>query len=104
MNEWPVDPGVHDALAADRMKQFESLFHMSPEEMDEHAAHEQASKNLFGNTMDFDGEIEELLMFNCLHDDDCNDIDLHSCMKCTLMLTTVCLLQHPKCFESMHSS
>ena len=52
LNEWLVDPGVHDALAANRIEQFESLFHMSPEEMDEHSAHEQASKNLFGNTMD----------------------------------------------------
>jgi hypothetical protein len=72
-----VDPGVHDALAANRIAQFESLFHMSPEEMDEHSAHKQASKNLFGNTMDLDDEIEELLMFHCLHDDDCDGIDLH---------------------------
>ena len=77
LNEWLVDPGVHDALAANRIAQFESLFHMSPEEMDEHSAHEQASKTLFGNTMDLDDEIEELLMFHCLHDDDCDDIDLH---------------------------
>ena len=45
--------------------------------MDEHSAHQQAPKYLFGNTMDFDEEIEELLMFHCLHDDDCDDIDLH---------------------------
>ena len=68
---------MHDALAANRIAQFESLFHMSPEEMDEHSAHKQAPKNLFGNTMDLDDEIEELLMFHCLHDDVCDDIDLH---------------------------
>ena len=27
--------------------------------------------------MDLDDEVEELLMFHCLHDDDCDDIDLH---------------------------
>ena len=36
LNTWLVDPGVHDALAANRIAQFESLFRMSPEEMDEH--------------------------------------------------------------------
>ena len=77
LNKWLVDPGVHDTLAANRIAQFESLFHMSPEEMEEHSAHEQASKNLFGNTMNLDDEIEELLMFYCLHDDDCDDIDPH---------------------------
>ena len=56
-----MDPGVRDALAADRIKQFESLFHMSPGEMDGNSAHEQAPKNLLGNTMDFDDEIEELV-------------------------------------------
>ena len=64
LNKWLVDPGVHDALAANSIAQFESLFHMSPEEMDEHPAHEKAPKPLFGNTMDLDDEIEELLMFH----------------------------------------
>ena len=44
LNEWLVDPGVHDASAANRIAQLESLFHMSPEGMDENSAHEQASK------------------------------------------------------------
>ena len=43
LNEWLADPGVHDAFTANRIAQFESLFHMSPEEMDNHSAHEQAS-------------------------------------------------------------
>ena len=77
LNKWLVDPGVHDALAANRIAQFESLFHMSPEEMDEHSANKQSSANVFGNTMDLDEEIEEQLMFHCLHDDDCDNIDLH---------------------------
>ena len=72
-----MDPGVHDASAANRTAQFESLFHMSSEEMDEHSAHQQAPKTLFGNTMEFEVKIEKLLMFHCLHDDDCHDIDLH---------------------------
>ena len=72
-----MDPGVHDAFTAIRIAQFESLFHMSLEEMDNHSAHEKVSKKLFGSTMDLDEEIEELLMFHCLHDDDCETIDLH---------------------------
>ena len=45
--------------------------------MDEHLAHQQAPEKRFGNTIDLDAEIEELLIFHCLHDDDCDDIDPH---------------------------
>ena len=72
-----MDPGVHDTFASNRIAQFDSLFHMSPEEMDNHSTPEQTPENLFGDTTDFDREIEELLMFHCLHDGDCENIDLH---------------------------
>ena len=49
-----MDSGVRDAFTANRIAQFESLFHMSPEEMDNHSTHEQAPKTLFGNIVDFD--------------------------------------------------
>ena len=49
---------------------------MSPEEMGETATPSNAAERLFGNTTDYDEEIEEMLMFNCLHGD-YHDIDLH---------------------------
>ena len=49
---------------------------MSPEEMSETATQSNAAEQLFGNTTGYDEEIEDLLMFNCLHGD-YHDIDLH---------------------------
>ena len=49
---------------------------MSPEEMSETATPSNAAEQLFGNTTDYDEEIEDLLMSHCLHND-YHDIDLH---------------------------
>ena len=48
---------------------------MSPDELSETATPSNAAEQLFGNTTDYDEEIEEMLMFNCLHGD-YHDIDL----------------------------
>ena len=44
--------------------------------MSETATPSNAAEQLFGNTTDCGEEIEDLLMFNCLHGD-YHDIDLH---------------------------
>ena len=49
---------------------------MPPDEMSEAANPSNAAKQQFGNTTDYAEEIEEMLMFNCLHGD-YHDIDLH---------------------------
>ena len=70
------NPGVQDSFYKKQVQEFESSFHMSPEEMSETATPSNAAEQLFGNTTDYDEEIEEMLMFNCLHGD-YDDIDLH---------------------------
>ena len=47
---------------------------MSPEEMSETETPSNAAERLFGNTTDYDEDIDDLLMFNCLHGD-YHDID-----------------------------
>jgi hypothetical protein len=76
LSKWIEDPGVQDSFYKKQVQEFESVFHMSPEEMGETATPSNAAEQLFGNTADYDEEIEEMLMFNCLHGD-YQDIDLH---------------------------
>ena len=75
LSKWMEDPGVQNSYYKKQVRDFESLFHMSPEEMSETATPSNAAEQLFGNTTDYDEEIEEMLMFNCLHGD-YQDIDL----------------------------
>ena len=49
---------------------------MTPTEMSETATPSNEAEQLFGNTTDYDEEIEDLLMPNRLHGD-YHDIDLH---------------------------
>ena len=49
---------------------------MPPDEMSEAANPPNAAEQLFGNTTDYDEEIEEMLVFKCLHGD-YHDIGLH---------------------------
>ena len=70
------DPGVQDSFYKKQAQQFESIFHMSPEDVREKATPSNAAEQLFGNTTDYDEEIEEILMFNCLHGN-YDDIDLN---------------------------
>ena len=76
LSKWLEDPGVRGSYYKKQVRDFESLFHMSPGEMSEAANPSNAAEQLFGNTTDYDEEIEEMLMFNC-HDGDYHDIDLH---------------------------
>ena len=71
-----MDPGVQESYHKKQVRDFESLFHMTPTEMSETATPWNAAEQLFGNTTDYDEEIKDLLMFNCLHGD-YYDIDLH---------------------------
>ena len=76
LSKWLEDPGVQDSHYKKQVREFESLFHMSPDEMSEAANPSNAAEQLFGNTTDYDEEIEEMLIFNCLHGD-YHDTDLH---------------------------
>ena len=76
LSKWLEDPGVQGSYYKNQVRYFESLFHMSPDEMSEAANPSNAAEQLFGNTTDYDEEIEEMLMFNCPHGD-YHDIDLH---------------------------
>ena len=76
LSKWLEDPGGQDSYYKKQARDFESLFHMSPEEMSETATPSNAAEQLFGNTTDYDEETEEMLMVNCLHGD-YHDIDLH---------------------------
>ena len=74
LSKWLEDPGVQDSYYKKQARDFESLFHMSPEEMSETETPSNAAERLFGNTTDYDEDIDDFLMFNCLHGD-YHDID-----------------------------
>ena len=76
LSKWLEELGVQDSYYKKQARDFEPLFHMSPEEMSDTATPSNAAEQLFGNTTDYDEEIKDLLMFNCLHGD-YHDIDLH---------------------------
>ena len=54
LSKWLEDPSVQDSYYKKQLRDFESLLHMSPDEMSETATLSNAAEQLFGNTTDYD--------------------------------------------------